>query len=94
MANEKLKRHKLPGGRTICSKIHKLINSIWNKKGLPEEQKGLVIAPIYKKGDNRDCSYYRDISFVSTTYKLLSNIFLSKLISCAEEIIGDQQCGL
>ena len=63
MANEKLKRHKSLGtdqipaelikewGRTIPSKIHKLIHSIWNKEELPEEWKELIIVPIYKKGD-------------------------------------------
>jgi hypothetical protein len=46
---EKLKRCKSPGidqipahlieagGMKICSKIHKLINCIWNKKELPEQ---------------------------------------------------------
>jgi hypothetical protein len=28
-----------------------------------------------------------------TTYKILSNILLSRLITCAEEIIEDHQCG-
>jgi len=49
MAIEKLKGHKssgihqIPaelikeGGRTICSVIHKLINSIWNDEELSEE---------------------------------------------------------
>ena len=36
-AFEKLKRHKSPGVDQICSKIHKLINSIWNKEELPKE---------------------------------------------------------
>jgi len=51
LANEKLKSHKSPGidqipaefikagGRTICSEIHKLIISIWNKEKLLEEWK-------------------------------------------------------
>jgi len=63
MASEKLKRHKSPGtdqiqaelikagGRTISSEIHKLINSIWNKKELPEEWKESIIVPIYKVDD-------------------------------------------
>jgi hypothetical protein len=46
MAREKLKRYKSPGigqipaefikaaGSKICSEIHKLINSIWNKEEL------------------------------------------------------------
>jgi hypothetical protein len=101
MAIEKLKRHKdqIPaelikaGGRTIRSEIHKLINSIWNKKELPEQWKESIIVPIYKKGDKTDCSYYRGISLLSTTYKILSNILLSKLTPYAEKIIGEHQCG-
>jgi len=88
MATEKLKRHDSPGidqipaelikarGRTIHSEIHKLINSIWNKKKLPEEWKESITVPIYKKGDTTDCSNYRGISILSTTYKILSNILL------------------
>ena len=30
---------------------------------------------------------------MSTTYKVLSNILQSRLTPCAEEIIGDRQCG-
>jgi hypothetical protein len=70
MAIEKLKRHKSPGidqipaelikagGKTICSEIHKLITSIWNKEELPEQWKESIIVPIYKKGDKTDCSNY------------------------------------
>ena len=98
---EKLKRHKSPGtdqipaelikagGRTISSEIHTLINSIWNKQELPEESKKSIIVPIYQKGDKTDCGNYRGISLVSTTYKIVSNILLSRLTPYAEEITGD-----
>jgi hypothetical protein len=33
------------------------------------------------------------ISLLPTTYKILSNILLSRLIPYAEEVIGDHQCG-
>jgi hypothetical protein len=51
MAIENLKKHKSPGidqipaelikvgGRTICSEIHKLINSIWNKRNCLSSQR-------------------------------------------------------
>src|SRR5215469_16281959 len=105
LAISKLKNHKSPGvdqipaelikhgGRTICCAIHKLIISIWNKEELPDEWKESIIVPIYKKGDKTDCKNYRGISLLPTTYKILSNILLSRLIPYAEEVIGDHQCG-
>ena len=60
---------------------------------MAEEWKESVIVPIYKKGDETDCNNYRRISVLPTTYKILSNILLSRLIPYAEEVIGDHQCG-
>jgi len=81
------------GGRAIRCAIHKLTISIWNKEELPEEWKESIIVPIHKKGDKADCNNYRGISILPTTYKILSNILLSRLIPYAEEVIGDHQCG-
>ena len=80
------------GGRTIRFEIHKHIISIWNKEELPDELESIIV-PIYKKGDKTDRNNYRGISLLPTTYKVLSNILLSRLISYAEEVIGDHQCG-
>ena len=81
------------GGKTFCSEIYQLIISIWNKEGLPEWWKESINVPIYMKGDKTDCSNYRDISLLPTTYKILSNILQCRLIPYVEEIIGDHQCG-
>jgi len=51
------------------------------------EWKGSIVVPIYKKGDKTDCNY-RGISFLPTTYKILSNILLSRLTPYEEEIVG------
>jgi hypothetical protein len=105
MAIEKLKSHKLPGrnqipaelikagSRTICTEIHKLIISIWNKEELPEVWRESIIVPIYKIDDKTDFSNYRGVLLFSTTCKILFNILLSRLTPYAEEIIGDYQCG-
>jgi len=105
LAIDKLKSHKSPGtdqilaelikagGRTICLEILKLITSILKKEELPEERKKSIIVPIHKKGDKTDCNNYRAISLLPTTYKILSNILLSRLIPYAKEIIRDHQCG-
>ena len=79
--------------RTTRSEIHTLTYCIWNKKELPEQWKEWITVPIYKKGNKTDCSNYRGISLLSTTYKIVSNILLSKLTPYAKEITGDHQCG-
>ena len=105
LAIEKLKNHKSPGtdqipaelikagGRTIRCEIYKLIISIWNKEELPDEWKESIIVPIYKKGDKTECNNYRGILLLPTTYKVLSNILLSRLIPYAVEVIGNHHCG-
>ena len=105
LAIDKLKSYKTPGidqisaellkaeCRKICLEIHKLNTSIWKKEKLPEEWKESIIVPIHKKGDKTDCNSYRGISLLPTTYKILSNILLSRLFPYAKEIIGDHQCG-
>ena len=102
MATEKLKdtNHQgltksqqnwlMQGVKTIHPEIHTLIISIWRKKEVPEAWKELNIVPIHKKCDKVYCIYYRGISLLSTTYKILPNILLSKLTPYAEEIIGFQ----
>jgi len=102
---DKLKSHKSPGidqipaelikagDRAIFLEIHKLITSVWKKEKLPEEWKESIIVPIHKKGDKTDCSSYRGITLLPTTYKILSNILLSRLIPYAKEITGDHQRG-
>jgi hypothetical protein len=98
-AIEKLNRHKSPGidqiaalikagGRAIQSEIYTLINFIWNKEELSEEWKESIIVPIYKKGDKTDCNNDRDISLLSTTYKILSSILLSKSLHIQRRLLG------
>jgi hypothetical protein len=98
-AIRKLKRYKAPGsdqipaeliqagGETLHSEVHKLIMLIWNKEEFPHQSKESIVIPIHKKGDKTDCSKYRGISLLSTSYKILSNILLSRLIPYADEII-------
>jgi hypothetical protein len=49
---------------------------------------GVDHLPIYKKGDETDCSYYRGMSLMSSTYKILSSILLSSLTPYVQEILG------
>jgi hypothetical protein len=58
-------------------------------KTMLHQWKESIVVPIHKKGDKTDCSNYRGISSLSTSYKMLSNILFSRLIRYVDEIIGD-----
>jgi len=62
--------------------------SIWNKEQLPEEWK---IRSLYLSigREIRQTYSYRGVSLWQITYKILSNILLSRLTPYAEKIIGD-----
>jgi hypothetical protein len=81
------------GAEILLSAIHKLVNFISNKEELPDQWKESIIIPVHKKGDKPDCNNYHGISLLSTSYKFLSNILLSRLSPYNDEIIGDHQCG-
>jgi hypothetical protein len=105
IAITKLKKYKSPGTDQIpvelvlmmCEplhlEIHKLVNSIWNKEELPEKWKESVIMPIYRNGNETDCSNHQDILMLLTSYKILSNILLSRLSQYVDTIIENHQCG-
>jgi hypothetical protein len=62
----------------LLSATHKPINSIWNKRELPHQW----------NGDKTNCNNYHEMSLLSTSYRILSNILLSRISPYIDEIIG------
>jgi hypothetical protein len=95
----KLKNYKSPGsdqilaelirtgGETLWSGIHELVNSIWNKEEWTDQWKGTDIVPISKKGYKTDCSNYRKVLLLSTSYSFFSSTLLSKIRDSAVSIV-------
>ena len=48
---------------------------------------------IHKKGSRADCSNYRGISLMNSTYKVYTAIIKSKLQPIAEDFLQEEQCG-
>jgi len=48
---------------------------------MPKEWKESIIVPIYKMVEKTNFSNYRGITLLSTTYKILFNILLSRFNS-------------
>jgi hypothetical protein len=55
--------------------------------------RNLSLYLFIKKCDKTDFRNYRGILLLPTTYKILSNFMLSRLIPYADEIIWDHHCG-
>jgi hypothetical protein len=90
MAIEKLKRYKsqgidqIPvqlfqsGSKAVCSEVHKLADSVWNKKELCQQWKESVSVPLYQKGISKnDEQLSKHITAIAD--RQISNIRLSKL---------------
>jgi len=56
---------------------------------LPQKWKEHIIVPIHKKGDKTNCNNYREISLLSTAYKILSNTLLARLTPHVNKITWD-----
>lgn len=75
----------------MCPDIHKLV--IWNKEEFHQQCKESIVGPVHKSGDKTGRSNYRGMLQSSDSYKMLSNIQISRLTPCVGEIIGDHQRG-
>jgi hypothetical protein len=70
------------GGEILLSVIHILVNSVWNKVEMPDQWKESIMVTFNEEGDKTVCKNirnYHGISLLSTSYKILSNIFPSRL---------------
>jgi hypothetical protein len=72
--------------------IHKVINFIWYVWNCLISGRSLLYQ-FTKRGGKTDCSKYRGMSLLSISYKIVSNILLSRLVPYIDDIIGDHQCG-
>jgi hypothetical protein len=70
--------------------INKVIHSIWNKEELPDQWKEpIIFLTVHKKGDKTDSNNYRWISVRSASFKIASNVLLSRLRPYIDDIIRD-----
>lgn len=102
----KLKRRKAPREDSIKNEawryisteigeaLWKLVNNIWKKGGVPEEQRNKGISnPIYKRGEKGEVKNYRGITLMNTAYKIYASILNEKLIEEVDNKLQETQFG-
>jgi len=75
------------------NRLYELIIQIWNEERIPLSWVEVLICPIHKKGDVRNCENFREISLVNVAYKVLSIVLYGRLKPHANQIIRQYQCG-
>ncbi|MFA0954718.1 RNA-directed DNA polymerase, partial [Klebsiella pneumoniae] len=73
--------------------LHRVITLAWETSSIPADWELSVIVPIFKKGDNRECSNHRGISLLSVPGKIYSRILERRLRSQVETKLLESQCG-
>lgn len=69
--------------------MYELILLIWELEEILLEWKESLIISIHTKGDRNATNNYHGISLLISVYKIVSNIFLARLTTYANEITGE-----
>ena len=70
------------------------MQEIWKAQQWPLDWKRSVFIPIPKKGNDKECSVYRTIAFVSHTSKVMLKILQTRLQQFVNHELPDVQAGL
>ncbi|XP_068082743.1 LINE-1 retrotransposable element ORF2 protein [Anabrus simplex] len=80
-------------GKKAGNFLFKIMVEAWRTKKVPRDWEVAVIIPIFKKGDNRECSNHRGISLLSVPGKVFSKILETRLRKEVEAKLEEAQCG-
>ena len=73
--------------------LHSICQQIWKTHQWPQEWKRSVFIPISKKGNAKECSNYRTITFISHTNKVTLKILQARLQQNMNHELPDIQAG-
>ena len=59
--------------------LHSICQQIWKTQQWSQDWKTSVFIPIPKKGNPKECSYYRTIALISHTSKIMLKILQARL---------------
>ncbi|CAH1371709.1 unnamed protein product, partial [Tenebrio molitor] len=89
ISNELIKQ----GGHELLSTVYRILVAVWQIETMPEEWTTGLLIPLLKKGDPTQCSNYRGIMLLNTTYKILTSIIRKRLTEHTETKLGEYQNG-
>ncbi len=73
--------------------LHRVITKIWLCQAVPNNWSEAVLPPLFKKGDKRLCSNYRDIILIDLASKVFGVILLKRFQSERDQRTRPNQSG-
>ena len=73
--------------------LHSICQQIWKTQQWPQDWKRLVLIPIPKKGNAKECSNYRTIALISHASKVMLKILQARLQQYVNSELPDVQTG-
>ena len=73
--------------------LHSIWRQFWKTQQWPQDWKRSVFIPVSKKGNAKECSNYRTISFISHASKVMLKILQARLQQYVNHEIPDVQAG-
>ena len=73
--------------------LHSICQQIWKTQQWPQDWKILVLIPIPKKGNAKECSNYRTIALISRASKVMLKILQARLQQYVNCELPDVQAG-
>ena len=73
--------------------LHSICQQIWKTQQWSQDWKGSIFIPIPKKGNAKECSYYRTITLVSHASKVMLKILQARLQQYVNHEFPDVQAG-
>jgi exonuclease III len=73
--------------------LTRVLEIAWKTGKVPQDWQTGVVVPIFKKGDQRECSNYRGITLLSLPGKVYAKVLHSRLTEVVDQKIQDEQCG-
>ena len=78
----------------LADELFSFIEYVWDQEILPSNVAMARFVMLYKnKGSTNDPTKYRCIGLLNHSYKLLTNIMLTRLLNCSESFLKDWQAG-
>ena len=73
--------------------LYSICQQFWKTQQWPQDWKRSVFIPIPKKGNAKECSYFRTIALISYASKVMLKILLARLQQYLNHELPDVQAG-